>query len=115
MGGVDAPFQHLADDGRFCAEAAGNVLTPSQLVQRRRRQSPRFARRPVATGQGQRSQVAETLEMRAVHPQQFAAPDAAVQAESDPIKSQTQHGFSQAVFRDDRRDVGMMMLNGDAG
>ncbi len=115
FGGVDAPFQHLADNGRFCAKASGNFLVPSHEMQRRRRQPPGFAGGSVAAGQRKRSQMAETLEVRAVHSQQFAAPDAAVQAESDAIKSQTQHGFSQAVFRHDRRDMGVVVLHGDAG
>ena len=56
----------------------------------------------------------EALEIRAVHSQQFAAPDTAVRAESDTIQRQAQYWLPQAVFRHDRRDVGVVVLHGDA-
>ncbi len=117
VGGEFVPWSSISrHDGRARPREAGRDLgAASERVQHGRRHAPGLPRRAVPAGEPQLAQVAQPLEARAVDAQQLAAPGRAVGAQPDAVERQADRRRGVAVLRADRRDVGMVVLDGERG
>ena len=94
-------------------KAPRDVVATAGARQRCRRHPPWLARGAIAAGQAQRRETAEPLATRAVDVEQLAAPCGAVGAETDAVERKPQHRHVDAVLGGHRRDVRMVMLDGE--
>jgi len=99
--------------GALLRESFLDLAAAPQREERRRGHAPGFARRLVAAGQRQRTQVAKAGEAFVVHLQQFAAPAALVGAHADAVEGEAEQRPRGAMLRRHRGDVGVVVLHGD--
>jgi hypothetical protein len=71
---------------RLVGETGDDLVATAQGVQQGDAQTPRLARGALPTRQGQRMQMAQTLALVAVHPQQLATPRLPVSAQAMTVQ-----------------------------
>lgn len=115
---IDIALQHglhrlRCTASRLRAKPLGDLAIPSERVEQRRRHAPRLPRCQIAAGKRDGSQVPEPAPLRAIDPKQFSTPRRTVVTEPDAVERDPDDRFTQSMFRNDCRDMGVMMLHGD--
>jgi hypothetical protein len=91
------------------------VIGHAAVVQQGDCHASGFLRGFVATGQGQRAQVAQAFTAGAIYQQHVTAPCGVVRAQPHAIERDADHWAIHVVLSQHGGDVGVVVLHGDGG